>query len=468
MKKNKIVIADDDPNIRYAFIRTFENEPYEVIEASNGREALNAVEKFKPHILFLDLSMPELDGFGVMEALKERNIDIPVIMITGFGSMQTAIKAIQLGAYEYITKPLDIDRILILAQRALEVYELKRKVEGLESQASSIASQFELVGNHPKMQEIYKTIGAVTETPNSTSVLICGESGTGKELVARAIHNHGAFKDQPFVGINCTVLPETLMESELFGHEKGAFTGAIEQRIGKFESARSGTIFLDEIADISPQLQQKLLRVLQERHFERIGSNNSISVEARFIASTNKNLKIEIAEGRFREDLYYRLNVITIEMPPLRERKDDIPILAEIFLKRYAAQIDKDIVRFDGETRDLLIRYDYPGNVRELENIVKSAVIQEKSTHISPSSLPTAVGESSEMSGFSFPKKMHVWEKARSEMLKIFEKQYFSHLLKQTSGNVTQASKLAGIERESFQRIMKKHNLSSADFKHRV
>ncbi len=467
MKKSKILIADDDQNTRYAFIRTFEGEPYEVIEASNGKEALDAVEKYEPQVLFLDFSMPELDGFGVMEALKERNIDIPIIMITGFGTMQTAIKAIQLGAYEYITKPLDINKILILAQRAIEMYELKKKVEGLEKKAGAKPNHLELIGNSPSMQELYKTIGSITETPNSTSVLICGESGTGKELVARAIHNHGHFNDQPFIGINCAVLPENLLESELFGHEKGAFTGAFEQQTGKFERAGSGTIFLDEIAEIPTNLQQKLLRALQERHFERIGGFKSIQVNARFIASTNKNLNTEIAEGRFREDLYYRLNVVTIEIQPLRARKDDIPVLAEIFLKRYASQVGKNIVGFNDETSYLLDLYDYPGNVRELENIVKSAVVLEKSTHITPSSLPSAIIGSSEISGLSFNNKMQDWEKARIEMLKTFEKHYFSRLLKQTKGHVTQAAKLAGIARESLQRIMKKHNLSSADFKDR-
>ena len=338
--KKKILIVDDDKSIRYAFRKTFAGNEFDVFEASDGKEALKVLKNIQPHVIFLDYSMPELDGFGVMEAMRDQGIDIPTIVITGYGNMNTAIKAVQLGAYEYVTKPLDVDKVRNLAKRAIEIYELKKKVVGLESTIQSLPRQYEFIGNDPKIQEIFKTIGAITSTPNEINVLIYGESGTGKELVARAIHSHGQNSGQPFIGINCTVFPESLMESELFGHEKGAFTGAIDKRIGKFEAAQSGTIFLDEIGDLSPHLQQKFLRVLQERCFERIGSNSLIQINSRIIAATNHNLEIEIKEGRFREDLFYRLNVIAVHIPALRERKDDIPLLADFFLEKYSNQME--------------------------------------------------------------------------------------------------------------------------------
>ncbi|MBW7995610.1 MAG: sigma-54-dependent Fis family transcriptional regulator [Candidatus Glassbacteria bacterium] len=466
MGNNKILIVDDDPNIRYAFVKTFEAEKVSVLQAQNGKEAIQVLKNENPQVIFLDYSMPELDGFGVMETMKEQEIDIPTIMITGVGTMQTAIKAVQLGAYEYITKPLDVDKIRILAHRAIEVFHLKERVKGLESTIQSFPQQYELVGNHPLMQEIYKKIGAVTGTPNSTNILINGESGTGKELVARAIHSHGPNRDQPFIAINCTVLPESLMESEIFGHEKGAFTGAVEKRLGKFEVAQGGTIFLDEIGDLSPNLQQKLLRVIQERNFERLGSNTSIPVEARFITSTNQDLPKAIVEGSFREDLFYRLNAITIHLPPLRERKADIPLLSNVFLQRYTDQMDNNIVDIDPKVKDLLVQYDYPGNVRELENIIKGAAMLEKSGLLRPGSLPQHIYDSPERARFVFPVKSMNWRDARRQMIQQFEKQFVTELLQQSRGNVTQAAHVAGIERQSFQRIMKKHHLFSADFKH--
>ena len=465
LKKMKILIADDDPNIRYAFVKTLAQNETVVLEASDGEEAIQVLKNEPPQVVFLDYSMPRLDGFGVMEKMKAEGIDIPVIIITGFGTMQTAIKAIQLGAYDYITKPLDVDKIRIMVRRAIEVYQLRQRVKGLESTIQSFPKQYELVGNHPRMQEIYKTIGAVTGTPNSINVLICGESGTGKELVARNIHNHGPNSEQPFVAINCTVLPESLMESELFGHEKGAFTGATERRIGKFEAAQNGTIFLDEIGDLSINLQQKLLRVLQERTFERLGGNTLMPVSARFITATNHKLNKMIEEGRFREDLFYRLNVISIEIPPLKERKEDIPLLADVFLKRYAKQMERSIVGLKPETLELLIQYDYPGNVRELDNIIKGAAMLEKSGYLTPASLPQFVRDPSEVSRVTFPIHSPIWKRARRELLAAFEKEFVIARLRASEGNVTQAAEEAQIERQSFQRMMRRYGIHSEDFR---
>ncbi len=465
LKKKKILIADDDPNIRYAFAETLESKTLAVLQASDGKEAVHLLKNDHPQVAFLDYSMPELNGFEVMEAMKEEEIDIPAIIITGFGTMQTAIKAIQLGAYEYITKPLDIDKIRILTSRALEVYQLKERVKGLESTIQSFPQQYELLGNHPRIQDIYKRIGAVTGTPNSTNVFINGESGTGKELVARAVHNHGPNREQPFTAINCTVLPESLMESELFGHEKGAFTGAVERRIGKFEVAQSGTIFLDEIGDLSLNLQQKLLRVLQERTFERLGSNSPIPVRARFITSTNRDLNKEVAEGRFREDLFYRLNVIAIYLPPLKERKLDIPLLANVFLKRYAQQMEKNVYAIDPETLQLILHYDYPGNVRELEHIIEGAVMVEKSRVLTPESLPPHIRGRSEVSRITLPIRSTAWKPARRELLATFEKEFVIARLQSSGGNVTRAAEEAQIERQSFQRLMRRYGILSEDFR---
>jgi DNA-binding NtrC family response regulator len=465
MSKEKIMIADDDENIVFAFVKTFERTGHKVVAVNNGNDVVSKLIKERPSVLFLDVSLPGMDGLTVLEKIKAKKMEVPVIVITGVGTMQTAIRAIQLGAYEYIAKPLDVDKVRVVASRALEMVRLRREVEDLRAKLNRPTQKYELIGNEPKMLEVYKTIGTITTTPNTTTVLIVGESGTGKELVARAIHNSGSFAGEPFVAINCTVLPETLLESELFGHEKGAFTGADRQKMGKFEIAKQGTIYLDEIGDMSPNLQRKLLRVLQERVFERLGGHELIEVKARFIASSNKNLEKEIRLGNFREDLFFRLNVIHIKLSPLRDRPGDIPILAHHFLTKYNQHLNKNVHAISGEVLQILKTYSFPGNVRELENIIEHAVALEKGDILLPDSLPDQIKKPQNNFVLDIPITSVVLRKARRDVVEAFEKKFIIERLRNHKGNVTAASKEAQIERQSFQRLMKKYDINSSDFR---
>jgi DNA-binding NtrC family response regulator len=463
--KPKIMIVDDDENIIHAFMIMFEKDGYVGISAKDGLSAIKIIEKENPSVIFMDITMPELSGLEVLNQIRKKNFDIPVIVITGFGTMQTAIKATQLGAYEYITKPLDIEKIRVTLKRALETVSLKKEIKNLKVGIEYNERKYELIGNSLIMQEIYKTIGSVASMPNLATILIVGETGTGKELTARAIHNSGENVNEPFVAVNCSAFPETLLESEIFGHEKGAFTSAIDKKIGKFELAKSGTIFLDEIGNLSLQLQQKFLRVLQEREFERLGGNEIIRIKARFITATNRNLEEEVARGNFREDLFFRLNVVLIKLPPLRERKDDIPILANYFLNKYNYELKKNIKLISDEVMKILIDYNYPGNVRELENIIERCVILEKGNVILLESLPDSMKKEKNIYNFEIPITSAVLKKARKDILETFEKKFVIERLKANNGNVTKSANEAKIERQSFQRLMKKYGISSEDFK---
>lgn len=458
-------MADDDRNIQFAFRKTFEKDGFDVITAANGVEALRQIEDRHPDLVFLDVTMPELTGLEALEKINERGITTPVVVITGYGTMHTAVKAVQLGAYEYITKPLDVDRIRVVAERALEMVRLRREVEDLQTRLTGPSSEYEMIGNHPLMQEVFKVIGAVTGTPNTTNVLIQGESGSGKELVARNIHQMGPTQGHPFVAINCTVLPESLLESELFGYEKGAFTGAAERKLGKFEVAGQGTLFLDEIGDMPPKLQQKLMRVLQQREFERLGGHELIPVRARFVAATNKNLEQEIESHNFRQDLYFRLNVISIRVPPLRERKDDIPLLADHFLVKHCGRLNKAIKKISRQVMDRLMAYDYPGNVRELENIIEHSVTLEKGNVLTVDSLPHTMSEQSRGDSLEVPIPGPHLKEARRAVSDAFEERFIKERLKETGGNVSAAARRAGIQRQTLQRMMRKHGIRSEDFR---
>ena len=459
MNKTKIMIVDDDPGILYSLSMTLTKEGYEVVTAANGKECIERVTKEDPRIIYLDIAMPEISGLKALEAIKEKEIDIPVIVMTGYGTMENAIRAVQLGAYEYMTKPLDREKIKLTTKRAIETLKLKRELTDLQTRLDSNIEKEEIVGTSQAMQEIYKAIGAVTATSNLTTVLIEGESGTGKELVAKAIHNHGPNADAPFVAINCTVLPQDLLTSELFGHEKGAFTGAVDRRIGKLEYADTGTIFLDEIGDMSIDLQKKFLRVLQERQYQRMGSNITHEVKARFIAATNRDLKEEVQAGRFREDLYYRFNVVNIKLPPLRERKADIPILANYFLSRYNRQHGKSIKAIANEAMKMLEQSHWSGNIRELENVIHSCVTLEQGQIILPSSLPSQITESEINPAFRFPVTELNLEAARKQFTEIFEEQYTRNLFEAAGGNVSKAARMAGVTVRSIQRLIQKYGI---------
>jgi DNA-binding NtrC family response regulator len=467
MKKNVILIVDDDPAIRYAFQKTFKSPPYQTLTASNGKEAIEILNNNQLSLIFMDVAMPELGGLKALEKIKKSNPDIPVVIITGYGNMQTAIRAMQLGAFDYLTKPLEIDMVRLTARRALDMAKMRRQINDLQRQIKEKSSRrgIEIIGQTHHLQEVYKKIGVVSTTPNTTNVLILGETGTGKELVARAIHQSTANAEEPFIAINLTVLPETLIESELFGHERGAFTGADRSRPGKFEMAGNGTIFLDEIGDIPKELQKKLLRVIQERNFERLGSNQPITLKARLITATHHDLSEAVKKAQFREDLYYRLKVFEILLPPLRERKEDIPLLANYFLANYNEKFGKNITHISNEVLTTLPQYLFPGNIRELENLIERAVALERGHVLTGQSFPPELFQQSNPEQLDIPIITQNFNVSKKAVITAFEKKFLIERLTESNGNVSKAARRAGIERQSFQRLMKKYNLFSRDFR---
>jgi len=464
-KAPRVLVVDDDENIQFAFKEVLKKDGCVYFAAWNGEEAIEQLQRRQPDIIFMDITMPKLDGLETLTKIREVNQKIPIIIITGYGTMQTAVKAMKLGAFEYLTKPLDVEKIREIKRKALASI-VGQRIPSADDQwiKAEIGDRYQLVGRNVRIQEIYKLIGSISTTPTHTSVLIIGESGTGKELVARAIHNNASNAREPFVGINCTVLPDTMLESELFGYEKGAFTGAAERKLGKFEVAGKGTIFLDEIGNLSPQLQQKLLRVLQEREFERLGGNTPIHVDARFITATNQDIEKNVKKGTFREDLFYRLNVVMIHIPPLRERKDDISLLANYFLSKYNGHLKKAVKGFSDETMALLEKYSYPGNVRELENLIERAVMLTMGEVILPDTLKDVLSatlpETRAMSIIS-----PVFSKSREHLLRTFEKQFLISQLTTHHGNVTAAAHSSKMSRQNFQRLMQKHKILAEQFR---
>lgn len=465
VKAPRVLVVDDDENILFAFKEVLKKDGCVYLAAWNGEEAVEQLHRRQPDIIFMDITMPKLDGLEALKRIREVNKKIPVIIITGYGTMQTAVKAMKLGAFEYLTKPLDVEKIREVKRKAFASIA-GRSVQSGDDQRfnAEIVDRYQLVGKNVLIQGIYKLIGSISTTPTHTSVLIVGESGTGKELVARAIHNNAHNAGEPFVGINCTVLPDTLLGSELFGYEKGAFTGAAERKLGKFEIAGKGTIFLDEIGNLSPQIQQKLLRVLQEREFERLGGNSPIHVDARFIAATNRDIEKDVKKGNFREDLFYRLNVVKIHVPPLRERKDDIPLLANYFLSKYNGHLKKAVSGFSDDAMALLETYSYPGNVRELENLIERAVMLTMGEVILPDTLQDVLtaplSRTRDVSIVS-----PIFSKSREHVLNIFEKQFLLNQLTKHRGNVTAAARSSKMTRQNFQRLMQKHKIFAEQFR---
>jgi DNA-binding NtrC family response regulator len=461
-----ILVVDDDAIILDAFIDLLALDNRSVHIARNAIEALDLLTVSSPAMMFMDISMPQVNGLDALKIVKERYPALPVVLMTGFGSSQSAIRAMHSGAYEYLTKPLDGKTVRKLVNDILAAHASDSV--GVESPGSvrhePAGDHDELSGSSSQMQEVFKVIGSISATPNTTAVLILGESGTGKELVARAIHAHSANASEPFVAINCTVLPENLLESELFGHERGAFTGANERQIGKFEYAKGGTIFLDEIGDISADMQKKLLRVLQERQFERLGSHAPIGVRARFITATNRNLEDAIERGNFREDLYYRLKVVTIQLPPLRERRGDIPQLAHYFLEKHSARLGRKLKGFATETMRILESSPFRGNVRELANLIERAVMMTKGDVVLPEALRSDAGSSAPASA-GYPIISREFSIARDHVLQQFERQFVITLLTDMRGNVTVAARTSGMTRQNFQRLMKKFNIDSETYR---
>lgn len=394
MNPFKILVVDDEESIREFFEIMLKREGYEVHSAANGRLALEWLKENPVDVVISDIQMPEMSGLELLQKVRESDSEAIVIMITAFGSTETAVEAMKLGAYDYIQKPFKIDEVKIVLKQALEKRTLRLENFRLKKELGTKYAFDNIIGGAPPMLRIYEMVKRVANT--KSSVLITGESGTGKELIARAIHYNGPLKDKPFVTVNCGAIPENLMESEMFGHKKGSFTGAIADKKGLFEVANGGTIFLDELGELPLSMQVKLLRVIQEGTFKRVGGTEDVTVDVRVISATNRNLEMEVKAGRFREDLYYRMNVIQIHSPPLRERKEDIPMLAAHFMDKFTAVLSTGPKRISNEAMEVLKRYHYPGNVRELENIIERTVALEPGPLILPESLPRHLLEARE------------------------------------------------------------------------
>ncbi len=455
LKKYTILIADDEENVRSLLKEILSEEDYSVIEVDNGKKAVDATLKSYPDCILLDVRMPVMDGMEAFLKIREIAPDLPVIFLTAYGSSDIAIKAMKKGAYDYLTKPFDIDELKIKVRKAIELKELSSNVKSIGS--GKTYKQDEIVGESQKMQEVYKAIGRVADS--DATVLIRGESGTGKELVARAIYLHSERRGKPFIVVNCAAIPENLLESELFGHEKGAFTDAIARHIGKFEQAKDGTIFLDEIGDMGLTLQAKLLRILQEKTFERVGGHETLVSNARVLAATNRNLEQLVAEGRFRGDLYYRLNVVTITIPPLRERKEDIPLLVNHFISKYSRKYGKVVQGVSQEVMKIFMDYDWPGNVRELENTIARGVIITSAPLILEEHLPPALikwYKNKENNNTEKEKETKIKDPDGGNLIPLpeaiakLEREMIIKALKKSNGNKTKAAKLLGISRKSL------------------
>ena len=389
MKRARILIADDDPDIREVLGDRLAAQGYEIATARDGVEALEALRDDRPDLAVLDLMMPRMGGMEVLQRIREEGLDVTTLVITASGTVQSAVDAMRHGAYDFLTKPFDPQQVVLTVRQALEREGLRRSNQFLSGQIRATVPA--PIGDSLCMRQVLATARKAAEA--RSTVLLLGESGTGKEVMARAIHQWSDRRDEHFVAVNCVALSEELLESELFGHERGAFTGAVAQKAGKFETADSGTIFLDEIAEMRADLQAKLLRVLQEHRFERVGGTRSITVDIRVIAATNQDLDRAMAQGTFREDLYFRLNVITLKMPPLRDRREDIPLLQEHFLRRFATETKRRVRRVSAEATRLFMLYDWPGNVRELENTIERAVVLGQEDEIVPDDLPARILE---------------------------------------------------------------------------
>jgi DNA-binding NtrC family response regulator len=441
--KKRVLLIDDEARVR-ASLKTVLEPTYETIQAGDAQEGLDLFRKEAPHLVLLDVILPGTDGLSVLQTLRAESRMVPVIMLTGTKSVKTAVDAMKFGAADYLSKPFDVEELRLIVERALTDQELQREVKQLRAQVVQRYAFHNLIGKSPSMQGIYSKIEQVADS--RTTVLITGESGTGKELVAKALHYNSSRRERPFVALNCAALPETLIESELFGHEKGSFTDATARRVGQFELAHTGTLFLDEIGDLSAMTQAKLLRVLQEREFTRVGGVQSIKVDVRILTATNKNLEELVRKGQFREDLYYRINVIALYLPPLRERGEDVPLLAKHFLAKRIEEDNRPPQEFSKDAVDLLSRYPWPGNVREMENIIEQAFIWSKGSDIiTPEHLPIILKEDSRSSSLrddTLAGRLSL-EKAVME----FEREIILDALKRTNYIQTHAANLLGISR---------------------
>jgi two-component system response regulator AtoC len=460
----RILVIDDDAAVCETLKLCLKEDGYTVDTAQSGTDGLNKYVSNPADVVILDIRLPDVDGFLVLEDLKEENENIKVIMITAYYDMETTINAMKAGAFDYLHKPLDIDELDAAIKRALKSLEMEKKMEGLKTLPSRNFRAGDIIGTSNEMREIFKTIGIVSQS--RTTVLIQGESGTGKELIAKVIHQNTS-PDDPFIAVNCSAIVETLLESELFGHEKGSFTGAIARKLGKFELARYGTVFLDEISEMSLNLQAKLLRVLQEMEFERVGGKDKIKVNARIMTATNKDLKTLVKEGKFRDDLFYRLNIVAINIPPLRSRKQDIPPLIDYLLAKINLDLQKKIIGVSDEVMERFINYNWPGNVRELENLLLRACVIAKGQVLGKNDFPELGSEEDvntlrsiqgnadgieEIFNASGPEKLLTLDEV--------EDRYIRKIIRETGKNKGEICEILGISRPTFERKLEKYGIT--------
>jgi two-component system nitrogen regulation response regulator GlnG len=458
----KLIIIDDEPNLLYSLKKSLQSDSLEVVTAGTAESGISAVREHQPDAVILDVRLPDMSGLDAFSIIHEIDARVPVIMITAFSTTETAIEAMKRGAFEYLLKPVEFEMLLATVENAIEISLMSRvpATFGIETGVDVCADQ--IVGKSHAMQEVYKSIGKVA--PQDVNALILGESGTGKEMVARAIYQHSCRAERPFLAINCAALPENLLESELFGHERGSFTGADKRRIGKFEQVNKGTIFLDEIGDMTPATQAKVLRLLQDGSFERVGNNESIRVDVRVIAATNRNLIEMIKDGDFREDLYYRLSVFMIELPPLRDRPEDIPVLVEHFVNLFNRDMRKTIRSIAPDAMARLQQYSWPGNVRELQSAIKHALVRNVGEVLAVNSLPAACRRSANVdSGDPLSRldveniRQYIDDLLAEEQINLYQKLHneidrilLPEILTHVQGNQAQASELLGIARSTL------------------
>jgi two-component system nitrogen regulation response regulator GlnG len=469
----KLLLVDDEADVQYSLRRILDSPQIELTTAASGEEALRLLPKLKPDLVLMDVRLGGLSGLETLRRIRQFDAKTPVIMMTAYGTTQTAIEAMKLGAYDYLLKPFDVPKLKELVASALQAARAMRQVVSYEPLLASEDYAVGIIGRSEAMQSVFKLIGQVAAT--DATVLITGESGTGKELVARALYHHSGRSERPFLAINCAALPDNLLESELFGHEKGAFTGATVQRIGKFEQCHRGTIFLDEIGDMSLATQTKILRVLQSGSFERVGGNQTLRVDVRVIAATNRDLEKAVAEKTFREDLFYRLNVVRLHLPPLRQRREDIQLLVAYFLKRFAEQTGRPVKAVAPDVLSALEHYPWPGNVRELENAMQRAVVVAKGDTILPADLPPEITRPPAPGAASTPaseapapldlraigRALFAWARQDSQLkvLPAVERELVIQALAETEGNQVRAAKLLGITRATLRKRIEKFGI---------
>ncbi|XXF75156.1 sigma-54 dependent transcriptional regulator [Myxococcaceae bacterium GXIMD 01537] len=449
MSAQRILVVDDEDNARKAIVTILGEEGYEVAEAANGADALARLSDFSPAVVLTDVRMPQLDGLSLLKRAREQGSDATFVMMTAFASVEAAVEAMRAGAENYLVKPLDADAVLVILGKALEKRSLRREAESLRDQVRERVRFHNIIGESPRLQGVFDVVRRAAAT--RATVLILGESGTGKELIAQALHQESGRRDKPFVRVHCAALSESLLESELFGHEKGAFTGAVTRKEGRFELADGGTLFLDEIGEISSSVQVKLLRVLQQREFERVGGTQTLKVDVRIVAATHRDLTAEVKAGRFREDLYYRLNVVSVTLPSLRDRKSDVPALVSHFLEKYSDAYGKDVHGLAPGTLQALLAHDWPGNIRELENAIERAVVLAEGAELTTDDLPPVLRGPRPLGSTSntlIP----------GATLATIEREAILRTLEMVQGSTTRAAEILGISVRKIQYRLKEYS----------